>query len=265
MSDELPTPHQSPMLDRLSLHVRHGFFGRTGGVSLGHYASLNCGMGQGDEVDNVTRNRALACRSIGVDAARLALSLQVHSADALLAVEPTSTQRPPQGDALVTNVPGLAVGVVTADCAPILLIDPHAGDHGVCAAVHAGWRGAVTGVIENAVAKMVELGADAGRVCAAVGPCLSQASFEVGPDLVDAVLDASPWAQERFADGEGDRSLFDYCGYLSGRLARIGVGRVEVLGEDTLSQPHQFFSHRYSQQSGAKACGRNLSIIALLP
>ncbi len=265
MSDTLPVPFQSPMLDRLSLHVRHGFFGRDGGVSKGAYATLNCGMGQGDEIEHVQRNRALACRSIGVDVRRLALPVQVHSARAVIVDRPFEEGAAPDADALVTARPDLALGIVTADCAPILLCDPHAGAHGVCAAVHAGWRGAVSGVIDNAIAAMVELGADAGRISAAIGPCLSKASFEVGPELVDAVLDASPWAEDRFSAGAGDRSWFDFGDYIAGRLTRLGVGHIEQLGEDTLSQPIRFFSHRYAQQRGAKATGRNLSVISLLP
>lgn len=265
MSDTLPTPFQSPMLESLSLHVRHGFFGRDGGVSTSPYATLNCGMGQGDEIDNVRRNRELACRSIGVDPRRLVLPIQVHSADAVIVEAPIGAEAAPKADALVTAKPGIAVGVVTADCAPILICDPHAGDHGVCAAVHAGWRGGVSGILETAVDKMVALGADPGRISASIGPCLSQASFEVGPELVDAVLDVSPWAEDRFSRGAGDRSQFDFCDYLTGRLTRLGIGKVEQLGEDTLSQPIRFFSHRYAQRTGAKGTGRNLSVICLLP
>lgn len=260
-----PAPVLSPMLEKLSLSVRHGFFGRDGGVSTAPHASLNCGMGLGDKIEDVRTNRERACRAIGGDARLLALPVQVHSAEAVICDAPYGADKAPKVDALVTAKPGLCIGVVTADCAPILMCDPHAGESGVCAAVHAGWRGAVSGVIDSAIARMEELGAEAARICAAVGPCLKQESFEVGPDLVDAVGEASPWADDLFAPGEGDRSLFDFDGYLVGRLTRLGVGRVEVLGEDTLTQPRRFFSHRYAVQRGSGVTGRNLSVISLLP
>ena len=265
MSDASPIPVLSPMLEQMTMHVRHGFFGREGGVSKPPYASLNCGMGLGDRIEDVRANRERACRTIGADASRLALPIQVHSAVAVVCEAPFGADAAPKADALVTNKAGLALGVVTADCAPILMCDPHAGEHGVCAAVHAGWRGGVGGVIESATEKMIGLGADPARICAAVGPCLSQASFEVGPDLVDAVLDASPWAGELFTAGEGDRSLFDFTGYLAGRMTRLGIGKVEILAEDTLSQPKRFFSHRYGVQHADGVSGRNLSMICLLP
>lgn len=253
------------MLERLSMHVRHGFFGRHGGVSSGVYASLNCGMGLGDDIANVIENRGIACRSIGVDPTQLVLGVQVHSADALIVDKVLPLDETPKVDALVTDKPGLALGIVTADCAPILLCDPAAGSNGVCAAVHAGWRGAVAGVIESAVRCMIELGADASRLRAAIGPCLSKTSFEVGDDLVDVVLDASPWATDLFTQGAGDRSQFDFGAYLAGRLTRLGAAQIEQIGEDTLSQPDRFFSHRHSVQNQQDGCGRNLSLIALLP
>ncbi len=247
------------------MSLRHGFFGRERGVSPAPYDSLNCGMGLGDQIENVRRNRELACRGIAVSPDRLTLPIQVHSSVSVVVDAPFGASGAPKADALVTGTPGLVIGVVTADCAPILLCDAHAGAHGVCAAVHAGWRGAVGGVIESAVASMVELGAEPARMCAAVGPCLSRASFEVGPDLVDAVLDTSSWAGDLFAAGTDDRSLFDFGRYLTGRMTRLGIGQVEVLDEDTLGQPKRFFSHRYAQQQGAESSGRNLSVISLLP
>lgn len=265
MSNAAPIPVLSPMLEQMTMHVRHGFFGREGGVSKPPYASLNCGMGLGDRIEDVRANRGRACKAIGADAGRLALPIQVHSAVAVVCDAPFVADAAPKADALVTAKAGLAVGVVTADCAPILMCDPRAGENGVCAAVHAGWRGGVGGVIESATEKMVGLGADPARICAAVGPCLSQGSFEVGPDLVEAVLDASPWAGDLFAAGDGDRSLFDFTGYLAGRMTRLGIGKVEILAEDTLSQPKRFFSHRHGVQHANGVSGRNLSMICLLP
>jgi YfiH family protein len=154
------------------------------------------------------------------------------------------------------------LGVLTADCAPILICDPHAE---VCAAVHAGWRGAVGGVVESAIEHMVKLGADPARMSAAVGPCLSQASFEVGPDLVDQVLQVSPWAGHLFVAGDGDRSQFDLKAYLVGRMTRAGLARLEAMEDDTLTRQDRFFSHRGAQRAGLSTTGRNLSAIMLLP
>ena len=167
----------------------------------------------------------------------------------------------PECDALVTKRPGLLLGVLAADCAPIVLCDPH---NGVIAAIHAGWRGAVGGVIESAVEAMIQIGADPAKTVAGVGPCQSQSSFEVGPDLADAVLDASPWAETLFEAGGGDRQFFDLKRYCLGRLARLGVGHMDALTDDTLTQPEDYFSHRASVKAGQRDCGRNITGIMLL-
>jgi hypothetical protein len=167
----------------------------------------------------------------------------------------------PEADAIATKVPGLALAVLTADCAPVLLCDPHAG---VIAAAHAGWRGAVSGVLASTLETMSELGADPARITAAIGPCLSQSSFEVGPDLEEAVLSATPWAEHLFESTQTDRKHFDLRGYLLGQLMRMGVAHMEALSEDTLTEPGLYFSHRGSITRGEPASGRNLSAITLL-
>lgn len=262
MTDATRPPYEEvPALKRFSMHVRHGFFGRAGGVSTGVYKSLNCGPGSGDDPAKVLENRRRVCLALGAMPDRLAAPRQVHSAKAVIADAPFDPNDRPECDALVTKRPGLLLGVLAADCAPIVVCDPHAG---VIAAAHAGWRGAVGGVIEAAIEAMITLGGDPAKMAAGVGPCLSQASFEVGPDLADAVLNATPWAETLFVPGEGDRQFFDLKRYCLGRLARTGVAHMDALADDTLTQPDTYFSHRHSVKNGDRDCGRNMTGIMLL-
>ncbi len=261
MTNDRPPFEEVPALKRLSMHVRHGFFGRRGGVSTGVYNSLNCGHGSGDQPEKVLENRRRFCSALGSSLDRLASPRQIHSAKAVATDKAYEPNERPECDALVTKRPGLLLGVLAADCAPIVLCDPH---NGVIAAIHAGWRGAVGGVIESTVEVMTQLGADPSRTAAGVGPCLSQQSFEVGPDLADAVLDATPWAEHLFASGEGDRQYFDLKRYCLGRLARMGVAHMDALADDTLTQPEDYFSHRASVKAGQRDCGRNMTGIMLL-
>lgn len=258
----LPKPpfEEAPALKRFAMHVRHGFFGSQGGVSTGIYRSLNCGLGSRDELSKVIENRRRVALALGGASDRLVTLRQVHSARAEIIDRPWDGL-PPESDAIVTNRPNLVLGVLAADCAPILLLDPHAS---VIGAVHAGWKGAVGGVIESAIEAMMSLGADPGRISAGVGACLSQESFEVGPDLVDAVLDASPWADGLFEPGAGDRSQFDLKRYCLGRLARLGVAQMDALADDTLSAPDAYFSYRRAVKAGEPDCGRNISAIMLV-
>ncbi|MFT3725057.1 MAG: peptidoglycan editing factor PgeF [Hyphomonadaceae bacterium] len=261
MTTERPSYEEAPALKRYSMHVRHGFFGRRGGVSTGVYRSLNCGPGSGDEPEKVLENRRRVCLSLGADPEKLAAPRQVHSAKAVVADHAFAPNERPECDALVTKRPGLLLGVLAADCAPIVLCDPH---NGVIAAIHAGWRGAVGGVIESAVDVMGQLGADPGKMAAGIGPCLSQASFEVGPDLFDAVMKITPWAENLFDPGEGDRQFFDLKRYCAGRLTRLGVAHTDALADDTLTQPDLYFSHRASVKAGDRDCGRNMTGIMLV-
>lgn len=261
MTDTRPPFEEAPAIKRFSMHVRHGFFGSQGGVSTGVYKSLNCGPGSGDDPEKVSENRRRVCLALGGSLDRLATPYQVHSARAVATDHPFAVTERPEADALVTRTPGLILGVLAADCAPILLCDPHAG---VIAAAHAGWRGAVGGVIESTVELMAALGADPGKTVAGIGPCLSQASFEVGPDLEEAVLNATPWADQLFEPGEGDRKFFDLKRYCLGRLARLGVSHMDALANDTLTQPGRYFSHRRAVKAGERDCGRNMSAIVLV-
>lgn len=261
MSD-LPPFLASPALEKLSMHLRHGFFGRRGGVSVGAFRSLNCGLGTADDPERVSENRARICRTLGARGDRLATLRQVHSARVVMLDASSNLADRAEADALVTRTPGIVLGVLAADCAPVLLCDPRAG---VAGAAHAGWRGAVGGVTDATVDAMVALGANPSHIVAAIGPCLSQASFEVGPDLVDAVLDASPWAEHLFVPGRDDRQHFDLKRYILGRLTRQGVAHAEALTDDTLTAQDDYFSYRGANAAGQKDTGRNLSAIVLLP
>lgn len=252
---------ESPALQRFSLHIRHGFFGRKGGVSTGIYTSLNCGPGSKDDLTKVVENRRRVCLSLGMEAGRLVTLHQTHSNKAVVVTEPFAPGKAPEADAQVTDRPGLILGALAADCAPILLCDAHAG---VIGSAHAGWKGALGGVIESCVEAMVALGADPSKMAAAVGPCLAQFSFEVGPELVDAVLDKTPWAEHLFGPGRDDRQQFDLKGYCLAKLARLGVAHADALADDTLSQPDLYFSNRFAIKAGANDYGRNISGIVLL-
>ena len=239
-------------------NVPHGFLTRRGGVSAGELSGLQFGTGAGDDPEAVAENRRRAIAAI-LPGAELAMPYQVHSPDAALVESPVGGDDRPRADALVTATPGLLLGIVTADCAPVLLADPGAG---VVAAAHAGWRGALGGVIGNTVATMVRLGARKSDIRAAVGPCIAQASYEVGPDMRAAFPDD---AHRFFETGEEDRWQFDLSGFVADRLERSGVGRVEVIGLDTYAEPALFYSYRRATHRGEASYGRQGSVIGLPP
>ena len=235
--------------------VRHGFFTRKGGVSGGLYDSLNCGFSTGDQREKVQENRDRAVACLGLAPDRLAAVHQVHSAKVVLVDE---TWRPgplEQADGLVTKRRGVALGVLGADCAPVLLADPEAGVIGAC---HAGWRGALSGVTDSAIEAMVALGADRGRFVAAIGPCIAQASYEIGPEFPEPFLQQDPANAAFFCDRH-----FDLPGYLTMRLERQGVASVAPSVGDTAARPDLFFSHRRATLDGSGVSGRLLSAIAL--
>jgi len=243
--------------------IRHGFFTREGGVSAGLYASLNCGLGSGDDVDRVAENRTRALAGLGLPADRLATAYQVHSNRAALAEAPWPADERPQVDALVSRTPGLAVGVLTADCVPVLFADREAG---VVAAAHAGWRGALDGVLETTLAAMQKLGARADSTLAAIGPAIEQPSYEVGSEFPAPFLDQDPANRAFFRKAPRDgHFLFDLKGYVARRLDRAGLIQVERLAADTCAQPERFFSYRRACHNGEPAYGRLLSAISLEP
>lgn len=239
--------------------VRHGFFGRSGGVSQGLYASLNTGRGSRDDPDAVAENRRRCAAAFGLPAAHLAGPYQIHS-PTVVRVDAPWEGPAPEADGLVTRTPGLLLSVVTADCAPILLADAKAG---VVAAVHAGWKGLLSGVLEAALLQMLEAGATLGAVHAAVGPCITQASYEVGPEFRQRFLAADAENSRWFKPGRGDRQHFDLPGACAARLRRRGLAQVEALGRDTLAEEQAFFSHRRAVLRGEADYGRSLSAIAL--
>jgi polyphenol oxidase len=237
--------------------LSHGFFGRPGGVSTGVYAGLNCGPGSGDNREVVAENRRLALEALG--ARQLCTLYQVHSADVVIVNEPWESA--PHADALATRMPGIAIGVLTADCAPVLLADAEAG---VIAAAHAGWKGAIAGVTDAAIATMEKLGARRGRIAAAVGPCIAQASYEVDAAFRNKFLSAYVKNAAFFLPGtRQDRFQFDLEAYVAMRLNRAGIGSVELLHADTYARETDFYSYRRATHRGESDYGRDLSVITL--
>lgn len=239
--------------------VRHGFFGREGGVSGGIYTSLNAGTGSADDPAAVTENRTRIADAIGVAPAHLIGVHQVHSPDVIFVDGPWTGERP-KADALVTKTPGLAISVLTADCTPILLADR---DAGVIAAAHAGWKGALAGVLQNTVLTMIAHGAAPARIEAAIGPCIHQPSYEVGPEFEEAFIAKDIRAADYFIPGKGDRRLFDLPRFCVNRLRFAGVTKVEVLPLDTYTEESRLFSHRRSVHRKEPGYGRNCAAIAL--
>jgi YfiH family protein len=251
----------SPLLDALP-GVRHGFFTRQGGVSEGVYDSLNVGLGSGDDPLSVAENRDRAGRALGQDGAALLTCYQIHSAISVTADAPFDGERP-WADAVVTATPGLVCGALAADCAPVLIAEPQAR---IVAAVHAGWRGALAGVVGAAVEAMVGLGADPARISAAVGPCIGPVSYEVGLEFLDAFVAADAANRRFFAPGtRPDKRLFDLPAYVLSRLAAAGVADAEWIGRDTVAEEAWFFSNRRAVHRGERDYGRLLSAISLAP
>jgi purine-nucleoside/S-methyl-5'-thioadenosine phosphorylase / adenosine deaminase len=239
--------------------VRHGFFTRQGGVSNGIYASLNCGPGSRDAAENVAQNRARVAELLGVDTNRLLTLFQKHSADAIVADKPWKAV--PEADAIVTAKPGLAIGILTADCAPVLFCDAAAG---VIGAAHAGWRGTLSGIVETTVKAMEKLGAKPERMVAAIGPAISQKAYEVGAEFVEQFVATEPESASFFATDEGSgEPHFDLVGYVGERLQRAGVGVVADLGLCTYCEETRLFSYRRSQHHGEDDYGRQISAIVL--
>jgi YfiH family protein len=241
--------------------IRHGFFTREGGVSQGIYASLNAGIGSNDARENVIENRARMAAALGCPAQSLLSAYQIHSPTVVVAREPWGPDARPRADGIVTTVPGLAIAISTADCGPVLLADAHAR---VIGAAHAGWRGALTGVIEATLAAMEELGAVRTRIRAALGPMIRQPNYEVGPDLMTSFAAADPDNVRFFGPANrAGHAHFDLAGYIMARLARAGIGGCDDLGHCTYGEPDRFFSFRRTTHRGEPDYGRHLSAILL--
>ena len=252
----LPTPFESLMLARLS-GIRHGFFGRRGGVSDGVYASLNAGPGSSDESAAVAENRTRIAEAMGVS--DLVSCYQVHGVSVVEVSAPWTDR--PQADAMVTGAKGIGLAILTADCVPVLFADAEAG---LVGAAHAGWKGALAGVCEATVEAMVARGAESSRIHAAIGPAIQQASYEVGPEFHDTFLSAEPQSETFFVPGKGDRLHFDLTGFVGKRLSRLGLGGIDRLANDTCAEEEAFFSNRRRNHRGEPDYGRNASVITLV-
>ncbi len=242
-------------------HIRHGFFTREGGHSTGLFTSLNCGMGSGDDRVTVRRNRAIVAEALGVAEPRLLTAHQHHSADAVAITEPWQVDQRPMADAMVSNVPGIGLGVLTADCAPILFADMEAR---VIGAAHAGWKGALAGVTGRTLTAMEALGATRDRIVAVIGPAISQAAYEVGPEFPERYLEDDTRNARFFAPSRRPHhSLFDLPAYLAARLQAEGAGEAVNLAVCTFMDEQRFFSYRRTTHRHERDYGRQISAIAL--
>ncbi len=237
--------------------VPHGFLGRRGGISTGEVAGLNVGLGAGDDDAAVAENRRRAAAAV-LPGADLATVYQVHSPDCVVVTEPWPQDQRPHADAMVTDRPGVLLGIVTADCVPVLFADRKAG---VVGAAHAGWKGALGGVLENTIAALASLGCEPASVRAAIGPCIAQASYEVSHSFRDSFPDA----EECFVPGRAGHWQFDLEYYVANRLKSAGISHISRLWQDTYGQEDRFFSFRRATHLGQANYGRQISLIGLCP
>lgn len=238
---------------------RHGFFTRRGGASSGIFSGLNCGPGSSDQSDSVRLNRARVAEAMGVATDALVTIHQTHSADVVTLDAPLAQDMPkPAADAMVTATPGLALGILTADCQPVLFADPRAR---VVGAAHAGWRGALSGVLENTVDAMIALGADRAGITAVIGPCISQKAYEVGEEFLESFLAEDPDFLRFFANGAQGKYQFDLVGFGLSRLRQAGVKDASWTGHCTYGDPARFYSYRRSVHEGHADYGRLISVI----
>ena len=239
--------------------VPHGFLGRRGGVSDGIFTSLNVGLGSTDGSDAVEENRRRAANAV-LPGAALATVYQVHGAEVATVMEPFVPDARPRCDAMVTDRPDILLGILTADCAPVLFADRVAG---VVGAAHAGWKGALAGVTDSTIAAMEALGAERSRISAAIGPCIARASYEVDEAFLRRFAEADPANERFFAPGRAGHHQFDLEAYVAHRLADAGVTRVEALGRDTYADDTHFFSYRRTTHRSEPDYGRQISLIGL--
>jgi YfiH family protein len=239
--------------------VPHGFFGRRGGVSMGELASLNCGLGSGDDPALIAENRRRVADAV-LPGAALAGVYQVHGNRCVTIDAATDLAARPEADALATRTPGILLGILTADCVPILFADREAG---VVGAAHAGWKGAIAGVAEATLAAMEELGARREAITAAIGPCIGRASYEVDEGFVERFLADDPANEHFFAAGRPGHAMFDIAAYVAARLAAAGVGTVAIGGQDTCAEEAGYYSYRRACLRGEGGYGRQLSVIGL--
>lgn len=245
----------APML----ANVPHGFFGRRGGVSSGDLASLNCGLGSGDDPALIAENRHRATEAV-LPGAALAGLYQVHGNRCVIVDDSTDLAARPEADALATRTPGILLGILTADCVPVLFADTEAG---VIGAAHAGWKGAIAGVSDATLAAMEGLGASRANIAVAIGPCIGRASYEVDEGFVQRFLADDPANERFFAAGKPGHAMFDIAAYVAARLAAAGVSRIAIGGQDTYAEEADYFSYRRACHRGENSYGRQISLIGL--
>jgi YfiH family protein len=256
----LYAPFTCPQLSQ-SPGIRHGFFGRSGGVSAALYESLNCGFGSGDDTTLVAENRSIIADTLGVAPTSLCTAFQIHSAKAVIVDKPWHWSNAPEADALVTSEPGIAIGVLTADCVPVLFAD---SKHHVIAAAHAGWKGAFNGVIEATLEAMLTLGATLPTITATVGPAIAQGSYEVGAEFYERfVLQDAANGMYFLPSSRNSHFMFDLKAYVKDRLRNAGVAQVNMMAHDTCQQDNDFFSFRRSTLRDEPVYGRQISAISL--
>ena len=241
-------------------NVIHGFFTRIGGISEGIYASLNCGYGSKDSFENVKANRTNVAEVLKSTEPYLITPYQIHSANAVIAETPWNRQDAPQADAIVTNKQDIRIGILTADCGPILFSDPKAN---IIGAAHSGWKGAIGGVLEATIEKMESLGSDRNNISVAIGPSISQESYEIGPEFEKTFLDHGPENADFFKQFPSGKSHFDLTGFITHRLKKAHIKEIECLQQCTVLNESQFFSYRRSCHRKQPDYGRQISVIGL--
>lgn len=240
--------------------ITHGFFGRQGGVSSGAFDSLNAGLGSDDDTDNVMENRDRIATALGTSNRKLLSLWQIHSRDVMIVDQPYELSERPKADGLVTKTPGIALSALSADCGPVLLADPNAKVIGAC---HAGWRGALSGITDETINAMEAIGADRANIRAVLGPCISQANYEVGPEFRDSFVAENEAHDRFFRQGPNHRPHFDLNRFILARLRKAGIRQAEALFDCTYGQPEAYFSYRYNTHQGVSDYGRNISAICL--
>ena len=252
------------MIKKTSLYfpenIRYRFFSRKNGVSEGDFASLNCSVKVGDDPAKVRENMRRVAGNLGCTVEKLFVLHQTHSSIVIPVTTDDPFEKTPYGDALVTNRPNIFLGIKTADCAPVLMADP---EKEIIAAAHAGWRGAVGGILENTIKTMVEMGAETPNIIALIGPCIAPQSYEVDAEMKDEFLKEDPKASLFFVPSDAGKYRFDLPGYVLAKLEHLGIGAAEWIGEDTYALEKEYFSHRRSSQKG-KSSGRQISVIGML-
>ena len=239
--------------------TRHGFFGRRGGVSAGELASLNCGLGSGDDPALIAENRRRVADAV-LPGATLTGVYQVHGSRCVIVDDETDLAARPEADALATRTSGILLGILTADCVPVLFADR---DAGVVGAAHAGWKGALAGVTDSALDAMESLGARRADIAVAIGPCIARASYEVDEAFVERFVADDPANERFFAAGKPGHAMFDIAAYVAARLAAAGVTRIAIGGQDTYADRQDYFSYRRACHKGENTYGRQLSVIGL--